>query len=384
MSKVAINETTLTNIGDAIREKTGKTDLIAPGDMPAEIASISTGGGGIEVEPIVLTGNCSYGCSGPLSSKFIELFGDKITTNKLTYINYMFKGSKVTNIPFELNMENTGSYSCDGLFSGAGKLEKPPIMNNFHPSNLSSMFENCGRLRIIPENVFNNWNYYDLHDGSWANINYIFYNCYSLRNIPERFLKNIYTKGNYSSGSLLYCGFFNCYSLDEIRGININPNVNITSDVCSNAFNNCGRVKDIIFDCNENGSPKAITVTKQTINLADNNYIGYSSNKTRILGYNSGITADKQVTDDATYQALKDDPDWWTTDIAYSRYNHDSAVRTINSLPDTSAYLASAGGTNTIKFKGAAGSKTDGGAINTLTEEEIAVATAKGWTVTLV
>ena len=142
--------------------------------------------------------------------------------------------------------------------------------------------------------------------------------------------------------------------------------------------------KDIIFDCNENGSPKAITVTKQTINLADNNYIGYSSNKTRILGYNSGITADKQVTDDATYQALKDDPDWWTTDIAYSRYNHDSAVRTINSLPDTSAYLASAGGTNTIKFKGAAGSKTDGGAINTLTEEEIAVATAKGWTVTLV
>ena len=51
MSKVAINEITLTNIGDAIREKTGKSDLIAPGDMPAEIASISTGGGGIEVEP---------------------------------------------------------------------------------------------------------------------------------------------------------------------------------------------------------------------------------------------------------------------------------------------------------------------------------------------
>ena len=51
MSKVAINEITLTNIGDAIREKTGKTDLIAPGDMPAEIASISTGGEGIEIEP---------------------------------------------------------------------------------------------------------------------------------------------------------------------------------------------------------------------------------------------------------------------------------------------------------------------------------------------
>ena len=98
----------------------------------------------------------------------------------------------------------------------------------------------------------------------------------------------------------------------------------------------------------------------------------------------SGITADKKVTDDVSYQALKNDPDWYTTDIAYSRFNHDSAVRTINSLPDTSAYLATAGGTNTIKFKGEAGSATDGGAINTMTEEEIAVATAKGWTVSLV
>jgi hypothetical protein len=119
----------------------------------------------------------------------------------------------------------------------------------------------------------------------------------------------------------------------------------------------------------------------QTIDL-NNNKVGYISTISNILNYNSGITADKEVKDDATYQALKNDPDWFTCDINYSRYNHDSAVATINSLPDTSAYLASAGGTNTIKFKGTAGSKTDGGAINTLTEEEIAVATAKGWTIT--
>lgn len=74
--------------------------------------------------------------------------------------------------------------------------------------------------------------------------------------------------------------------------------------------------------------------------------------------------------------------DSWTTQREYSRYNHDSAVRTINSLPDTSEYLETAGGSNTICFKGDAGSLTDGGAINTLTEEEIAVAAAKGWTIT--
>ena len=101
-------------------------------------------------------------------------------------------------------------------------------------------------------------------------------------------------------------------------------------------------------------------------------------------GYAYIYSEDKQIKDDATYQALKNDPDSWTIDINYSKYNHDSAVETINSLPDTSAYIATAGGTNTIKFKGGSGAKTDGGAISTLTEEEIAIAAAKGWTVTLV
>ena len=91
---------------------------------------------------------------------------------------------------------------------------------------------------------------------------------------------------------------------------------------------------------------------------------------------------DKKITDDASYQALKDNPDAWTKMPEYSFYNHDSAVETINSLPDTSAYLTENGGTNTINFLGNSGSNTDGGAINTMTAEEIAVATAKGWTVT--
>lgn len=45
MSKVFIEESTLSAIGAAIREKTEKTDLIAPGDMPAEIRAIVSGGG---------------------------------------------------------------------------------------------------------------------------------------------------------------------------------------------------------------------------------------------------------------------------------------------------------------------------------------------------
>lgn len=43
MSKVFIEDTTLTAIGDAIRGKTGKEELINPLDMPEEIASLTTG-----------------------------------------------------------------------------------------------------------------------------------------------------------------------------------------------------------------------------------------------------------------------------------------------------------------------------------------------------
>lgn len=45
MSKYVITDTTLSNIADAIRAKTGKADMITPEQMPTEIAGITTGGG---------------------------------------------------------------------------------------------------------------------------------------------------------------------------------------------------------------------------------------------------------------------------------------------------------------------------------------------------
>ena len=172
------------------------------------------------------------------------------------------------------------------------------------------------------------------------------------------------------------------YTLDELINLPIPyTKAKWNSNAFNGTFYSCERLKNITFALND-GVPYTVTWKSQVIDLSS--YVGYANYKSHILNYNSGITADKEVTDDASYQLLKNDPDWFATKREYSRYNHDSAVRTINSLPDTSAYLATAGGTNTIKFEGKAGASTDGGAINTLTEEEIAVAAAKGWTVTLV
>ena len=46
MAKIFIEESTLSAIGNSIRAKTGKVNMIPPLNMPAEIASIQTTGGG--------------------------------------------------------------------------------------------------------------------------------------------------------------------------------------------------------------------------------------------------------------------------------------------------------------------------------------------------
>lgn len=53
MANVLIEENTLKNIGDAIRAKTGKTDLILPSEMPTEIAEITGGGGSGDTSDLV-------------------------------------------------------------------------------------------------------------------------------------------------------------------------------------------------------------------------------------------------------------------------------------------------------------------------------------------
>ena len=55
MAKIFIEESTLSAIGDSIRAKTGKTDMISPLKMPAEIASIQAGGSSAPVSANAVT-----------------------------------------------------------------------------------------------------------------------------------------------------------------------------------------------------------------------------------------------------------------------------------------------------------------------------------------
>lgn len=381
MAIKTINDTHLTNIADAIRSKNGETSGYTPADMPAAIGRIPTGGAGIPSEALTISGDCRYRFANGGWDWFIENYGNQITTSNIIDATNIFYYSNVETIPFTINL-STNDCECKSMFESCRNLKTLPEVSG-KVTNFSSVFSSCYRIRQIPDS-WGNLDFSKIPTISYTNINSIFNYCYSLRQIPASLLSNLHNdKAASAYYKLYYLGFVRCFSLNEILNLPVDG-ATITSDMFGSTFERCNRLKNITF-ATDNGTPYTANWKTQTIDLTKAVGFNYGDGEQMyILNYNSGITADKEVKDDTTYQTLKDDPDWWTIKKIYSRYNHDSAVATINSLPDTSAYLATAGGTNTIKFIGESGSATVGGAINTLTEEEIAVATAKGWTVTLV
>lgn len=385
MSKYVIDSSTLTSIADAVRTKGGTTDPIVVSDIPTAITNLPSGGGeGLTAEDLTFSGDLGdHFCNGQIGNVLISKYKNLFSFNNISSCRYFCNGiDSTTDLSnWTINIASDANFSY--FFHGFEGKVLPnitcsgPLKNTTIQSSLASMYY----VRNIPSS-FDNLDFSLINNGSsWMES--LFKTNYSMRSYSSNLIKKIYNNNNTQNGAYRYC-FYNNFSLDEVLNMPISCKESIASkNLFVNTIDDCSRLKNFTFELNGD-SPYAVKWKSQTINI--NNYVGYSSisYNAYILNFNSGITADKEVKDDDSYQALKNDPDWFTADVAYSRYNHDSAVRTINSLPDTSAYLASAGGTNTIKFKGAAGEKTDGGAINTLTEEEIAVAAAKGWTVTLV
>lgn len=133
----------LNAIGDAIREKTGKTEKLTLDEMPTEIAGIETGGGSAPANPIIeslsVTENGTYtapnGVDGyspievnvPIPEGYIKPSGSiQITTNG-TY-DVTEKSSAVVSIPEkEIVLQNktvteNGTYTADSGYDGLGQV----------------------------------------------------------------------------------------------------------------------------------------------------------------------------------------------------------------------------------------------------------------------
>lgn len=316
---------------------------------------------------------------------------------QIMYVSYMFNSSKVKSLPVIVNANNLcvgNSIMLANSNSVITETEVLKFLNNFTyqiggtSHNINSSNQSCvfssGSLDnfLIPSNCLKKWHEIINNEQSYSNYTSSpSYNLDSFRYVKE--LRNIplpYRNTNAFTSDIRVFGY------------------NFPSFYCTNS---------ITFATN-NGEPYKLNWKNQVFKLTG--YIGRDSSNwnSNYVNYAQGYWEEKNnvfynTTDleqaKLNYDKLKAQDNWFsfssargtyegTSNVYYSnlfsRYNHDSAVETLNTLPDTSEYLTTAGGTNTIQFYGIQGALTDGGAINTLTEEEIAVATAKGWTVTFV
>lgn len=281
------------------------------------------------------------------------------TFNGVGDCDYMFGGcSTVEDLSNVTIKSNSNRYcSLDGMFNYCSSLKKlpnfiGPYMLRDYP--FTGMFRGCSSLVSIPANLFSR----NFYLGDSRGIAYMFYGCESLTTIPNLSIgyNSAYTFGvpldeEGQWVNLYQFAFFECKSLTAITNIPVYriADYQQKQNMFDLTFTRTYNASSVTFITN-NGVPYASNINNATIDLTSTGYGG--------------------TLDDGSTRSLSE-----------SVYNHISAVETINTLPDTTG---SQYGGNVIKFKKKAGSATSGGSISDLTAEEIAVATAKGWTVSLV
>lgn len=131
MSKVLVSETNLTAIADAIRAKNNSTNLYKPGEMPAAIASITTGGS--DKLPEVIDGTV------------VELtaadFGDATTIKQYTFDNC----SSLTKVV----LPDTITKISNGAFTNCRNLKECRMS-----LNITNIYDNVFSSSIIEELTF--------------------------------------------------------------------------------------------------------------------------------------------------------------------------------------------------------------------------------------
>lgn len=296
-----------------------------------------------------------------------------IITGKIGNGEEMFMFSHIQTIDlsgttYDQNQNSEGTFSSElSLFkqANATSITLPSSMS-FHSA--AFMFGGCTNLESIDDTncVFSQKTPQGWNPGGTQHQ--LFWACYNLRELPMNLVNAVaaFNFENYGNWTMFYHNMCQaCRALDEIVNlpvIDANSGANMT-DMFDAMLDDCHHLSRFTFAAH-NGT---VNWQGAGINLR-NNGIGYGG------GHN--LPAAKEITDAASYAALKNDPDAWTQMKEYSRYNHDSAAETLASLPQLTIQDVCV-----IAFDPDNGSLTDAGAISTLTSAEIAVATSNGWTV---
>ena len=386
INKVVVNDVVKLDLtADTVSPSTLALGITAH-DKSGELITGTMESGGINEEDLKFSGGLNYFGSGGRLDNLIEHNFDKIklgwvendgTKHGVLSFDHGFSDSSLSRIP-PIIIYGVQYGSLESAFSGCKNLTELPIFStapyNGTIGNLRYMFSNCYSITQIPSGYLSNQaialNQYDTDT-----FNGIFQNCVRLEEMNDgSFLQ--YGK-NYSSM------FKNCCSLRKLEGIVLKDfEIKTVTNQFSGTFDNCAMLSSLIFSTS--GDYK---MQSQTIDLTTCGYSTDKDGKYKFGSYTFQLPIAKGVFNENTYERLKNTEDYWTNQVAYSKYDRQSAIATINSLPDTKKYLNSEPSAypNKIKFKKGAGSaKGDLYNMSNLTDEEKGVAFDKGWTVELI
>lgn len=257
----------------------------------------------------------------------------KLDTSDTTTLSYMFyNSSEIEKIP---DMDTSKATKMNAMFYGCNKLKSIPKIDTSNATDIDDIFSRCDLITEVPE----------LDISKAKNLDGMFQYCYSLKSIPRSILDNCFKPELQYYYQFYYYAFTNCYRLTELLDLDIANGYTSTSNMFNSTFDYCSSLRRLTFKTNEDDTPIVTSMSNQTIDLS------------RCVGYFSYSSAAQKYAGDIE----------WTTKASESFYNRDSMLETIKSLPVVTKC--------TIKFK-----KEQG---QLLTEDEIAIATSKGWTVTL-
>ena len=359
-------------------------------------------------ELTITTGNYLFANTSPLYKNCLSYI-NRANFDKVDGMQQMFSNnSKVIDLS-NITIKLYGSVNIQNAFANCINLRKLPnfvtTVGTFNSNVFFGAFENCYKLEQEEFDKFIKLDFSSTPQSPAFNHNY------NLKHIDLTQAVN----GFIPWGEIYWAFQRLIGSEPNLRTIKLpawNPKQDSKPFEMSSYYwgtwDGMTMLDSITFSTEENGVATKAKI-KNCLIYIENDY-GCGGNMTGLMSYpDEPLTKDDNVFKDITgstctierikagYERVKNRPNWCSVydysmnyqgktiypRILTSRFNHKSMVDLINTLPDTSEYIAAKGGTNTLKLCRYMGDLTDGGGASNLTEEEIAVATAKGWTIAL-
>ena len=280
---------------------------------------------------------------------------------------------------------NTSNFKAEGLretFSGCYSLISVPAFDATNVTNVARMFEHCYNLEYLGglDNVSNGINMYGMFSfcirlnkfpenvgiEHASDVSNMFYGCESIKTVPDLNIDlattasqmfylchNLETVGNISMKSCTSATYmFNqCYNLETVGNIETESSINM-----SNMFQNCSNLKH---------SP---VINFSSVTDISSIFNGCSSMRIIEIDGISGsasISSQSFACANLRYITFKNADTWQggTITLTTSHLDTDAAVKLFESLPTITT-------SKSIKLS-----------LSALTDEQKAIATNKGWTV---